>query len=295
MIDRFYLGTHRPAWLELLELPLFVSHRTVRTRTRLPRSRAGWALDSGGFSELRLHGRWATTPREYVAAIRRYRGEIGGLEWAAPQDWMCEPDVLRATGLTVTEHLARTVANYLELRGLAPELPIVPVLQGWPLGDYHRCADLYGRAGVDLSAAPIVGVGSICRRQATTEIEAIVGSLAADGLRLHGFGVKAAGLSRYGQHLVSADSMAWSRTARAEAARRGGPADGCARRSCANCAHYALAWQDRVLRRLTRLQLTLPLVWGWRTDVRPLLETVGIVDGRGRSGTPAAALQRPAA
>ena len=68
-----------------------------------------------------------------MAAVRRYRDEIGGLEWAAPMDWMCEPFMLAKTGLTVAEHQARTVANYLELRSLAPELPFVPVLQGWSL------------------------------------------------------------------------------------------------------------------------------------------------------------------
>jgi hypothetical protein len=50
---------------------------------RLPRAAAGWALDSGAaFSELSLFGEWRTTPRQYVAAVRRYDDEIGKLEWA---------------------------------------------------------------------------------------------------------------------------------------------------------------------------------------------------------------------
>jgi len=49
----------------------------------------------------------------------------------------------RRPGLTVAEHQARTVANYLELHSLAPELPFVPVLQGWSLDDCHRCVELY--------------------------------------------------------------------------------------------------------------------------------------------------------
>jgi hypothetical protein len=63
---------------------------------RAPR-RAG-ALDSGGFTELRLHGGWRTTAAEYVTVVRRYRDQIGCLEWAAPQDWMCEPFMLAKTG-----------------------------------------------------------------------------------------------------------------------------------------------------------------------------------------------------
>jgi hypothetical protein len=99
---RFYLGAHHPHWLERAPFPLFVSHRRLAARRGLPRAARGWALDSGGFTELRLHGGWLTTPADYVAAVRRYREEIGGLEWAAPQDWMCEPFMLAKTGLTVS-------------------------------------------------------------------------------------------------------------------------------------------------------------------------------------------------
>jgi hypothetical protein len=179
-----YLGAHHPHWLEREAFPLFVSHRRLAARRRLPRAATGWALDSGGFTELHLHRRWRTTPAEYVAAVRRYRDEIGSLEWAAPMDWMCEPFMLAKTGLAIAVHQVRTVANYLELRSLAPELPFVPVLQGWSLDDYRRCAVLYDEAGVDLAAEPLVGVGSVCRRQATGEIEVIVHSLASLGLRL---------------------------------------------------------------------------------------------------------------
>jgi hypothetical protein len=248
----FYLGTHEVAWLGRTEVPLFVSHRRLAARTRLPRAVGRWALDSGGFTEIAMHGRWETRPAVYAAAARRYADEIGGLAWAAPQDWMCEPFMLAMTGRNVHQHQERTVANYLELPELRPELPFVPVLQGWVLADYLRCVDLYAAAGVDLASGGLVGLGSVCRRQSTGEIEAIVEALAAYGLRLHGFGVKTAGLARYGQHLRSADSMAWSYDAR-----RREPLPGCPHRNCANCLTYALAWRRRLLRR--GVQLSLPV------------------------------------
>lgn len=254
MIETFYLGTHKPAWLARTRMPLFVSHRRLRERRTLPRAVCSWALDSGGFTELSLYGRWETTPAEYADAVALYAREVGNLEWAVPQDWMCEPMMLQTTGRTVAEHQERTVANYLELRAMAPRLPFVPVLQGWTLADYHRCVGLYDRAGVDLRAEPLVGLGSVCRRQATGEIGAIVSSLAALGLRLHGFGVKVAGLRRYAEHLVSADSMAWSLNAR-----RSAPLAGCTHRSCANCLLYASAWRTRLLCQLDRVQLSLRL------------------------------------
>ena len=54
---------------------------------------------------------------------------------------MCEPHLLKKTGLTVVEHQCRTVQNYLLLRELAPSIPFVPVLQGWKIGDYDRHVD----------------------------------------------------------------------------------------------------------------------------------------------------------
>lgn len=245
MLSTFWLGTHKPAWLERLDVPLFISHRRLREYTTLPRARAAWALDSGGFSELDESGRWTITPAAYVDAVRLYEWEIGNLQWAAPQDWMCEPKVRNRTGLTVRDHQERTVANFLELLSLAPTLPFVPVLQGWSLGDYHRCVEMYDRAGVDLLDEPLVGLGSVCRRQATSEIGTIVESLAALGLRLHGFGVKVGGLSRYASHLESADSMAWSRAARWEE-----PMPGCKHASCSNCPRYATRWYRQVCEQL---------------------------------------------
>lgn len=257
----FYLGTHRPTWLwSVTDVPLFISHRVLRDRvSRFPRATTRWALDSGGFTELNLYGGWQTTPEEYVTSVRRYVDELGGLEWASPQDWMCEPWVVAKTGLTVAEHQARTVENYLTLRELAPNLPFIPVLQGWELADYHDHAEAYAAAGVDLASQPIVGIGSVCRRQATGAIAGVFDSLAGLGLKMHGFGVKSAGLSIYADQLASADSLAWSYGARQDA--RAGIRH-CAKKTCANCLHYALAWRERVLRSIEGRQHTLPLYGG---------------------------------
>lgn len=51
-------------------------------------------------------------------------------------EWLCEPWMVAKTGLTVAEHQRRTVDNLVQLRGLAPDLPIVPVVQGWTVADY---------------------------------------------------------------------------------------------------------------------------------------------------------------
>ena len=115
----------------------------------------------------------------------------------------------------------------------------VPVLQGWTQSDYLRHVDAYARAGVDLTIEPTVGVGSVCRRQHTGQIAAIVASLA--GLQLHGFGVKTSGLAKYSAYLASADSMAWSATGRRE------PGCSPSHRNEANCSTFAHRWRERVL------------------------------------------------
>jgi hypothetical protein len=157
---------------------------------------------------------------------------------------------VRAPGtcLSVLEHQRRTVANFVELRRLWPQCsdrpcPFIPVLQGWELRDYARCVALYRGAGVRLRDYPVVGVGSVCRRQATEEIGEVVDSIAAR-FPIHAFGVKTLGLARYGDALSSADSLAWSYDAR-----RSAPISGHTHKSCANCLPYATRWRRQLLER----------------------------------------------
>lgn len=243
---RFYLGSHQPAWLARdLGVPLLVSHRRLAGRRTLPRATGPWVLDSGGFTELSMHGRWRFDEHTYVAAVRRYATEIGQLEWAAPMDHMTEQPVLARTGVTTRTHQHRTVANYLRLRDLAPELPFIPVVQGDTIISYLRCADWYERHGVDLAALPLVGVGSVCRRQHTTEVEHILKALSARGYRVHAFGAKVLGLARYADVIASSDSAAWSY--------RGRFVPGCtpSHRSESNCLRFALTWHQRLMASLT--------------------------------------------
>lgn len=248
---KFYLGTHQTGWLAAApaHVPLFLSRRRLALRTALPKTSRPWALDSGGFSELSLYGTWRTTPETYIADVERFDRECGPLEWAAPQDWMCEPPMVAKTGLSVAEHQRRTVKNFSRLTALwsgmtDSECPIMPVLQGWTKADYLTCWDQYEGAGINLGDYPLVGLGSVCRRQATAEIGDIITALKERDpeIPLHGFGVKLAGLAAYGQLLETSDSMAWSFNARHAV-----PLANCTHMNCANCLTYALGWRNKVL------------------------------------------------
>lgn len=251
---RFYLGTHQPGWLNgtVGHAPLFVSDTRLRSYKSLPVARAPWALDSGGFTELSLYGKWTQAPADYARRVARYADEIGCLEWAAPQDWMCEPHMLQQTGLTIEEHQARTVRSVVELREMLGSDLIVPVLQGWRLDDYLRHADQYAASGVDLWGSRVVGVGSVCRRQASREGVALVLGIidAMPGLPVHLFGFKTTGLCALAaagalSQIASSDSLAWSSYARSPRTRVRLP--GCSHINCANCHIWAMQWRDLLL------------------------------------------------
>lgn len=195
-----------------------------------------------------MFGRWTVSAASYAAEVARWADGVGNLLWASVQDWMCEPWIIQKTGLSVREHQERTVASYCELRRLAPWLPWVPVLQGWRFEDYCRHAEDYEAAGVDLEALPVVGLGSVCRRQATDMAEDMIRHFHARGLKLHGFGFKVDGLERVGRYLASADSLAWSFAARKRRLRM----EGCEHAACNNCLRWALLWRGEVLRSVER-------------------------------------------
>ena len=245
-----YLGSHEPSWLGKAGVPLFISHRRLmRLKRKLPVAIAPWALDSGGFSELSLYGGWKTTPSEYVDATIRYDQQIGKLDFAAPQDYMCESEMLQRTGMKIVDHQRLTVENYLLLHKLwsqrsRDECPYIPVLQGYDVRDYRRCIDMYGEAGVNLSEVPLVGVGSVCRRQHTEAIgEVIEAILDTDPqMDLHLFGVKVKGLKLYGHNASSVDSLGWSYNAR-----RNPKLPECQHASCNNCIKWALRWRRNIV------------------------------------------------
>lgn len=244
--DDFYLGTHMPGWLrdeQFVGVRLFVSRRRLAKVAKPDRAVTDWALDSGGFTELSMYGQWQTEPAQYVDEVRRWSCAIGRLKWAAIQDWMCEPFITAKTGLSILEHQRRTVRSLVQLRRLAPEQYWTPVLQGYAVPDYLEHVTMYRAEGIELADEMIVGLGSVCRRQATLEIAELVARVADLGIPLHGFGMKKEGLARSHRNLVSADSLAWSAVARREPIRLKGHRH----INCANCSTWALQWRRDVV------------------------------------------------
>jgi hypothetical protein len=254
---RFYLDLNKWSHVRDLTVPSCLSLNTMPKR-KLPRASAPVVIDGGGFTKVVLRGGWDTSPREHAEQMQRAIDALGRewVAWVAPQDMMVEPESLKATGLSLEEHQKRTVENYVELTTIAPQLPWLPVLQGWKLDDYLAHVEMYAAAGVDLFELERVGVGSVCRRQGMREGAEIIATLVRRGLRTHAFGFKQTGLRALREELseaewsqLSADLMAWSRTARLEGIclpghDRPGPGRRSGHRRCTSCREWALAWRE---------------------------------------------------
>lgn len=209
----FFVGLHQPADASHFERAFISVNRLRRRRSNV--GARSWIMDSGAFSTITKHGGYPCPVDEYAAHIRRF-AQHGNLLAAVAQDFMCEPAMRQRTGLTTADHQRLTIERYDALMACEPGAYIMPVLQGYAAGDYIDHVEAYGAR---LAPGAWVGVGSVCKRNATPM--SIVRVLMAinvtrPDLRLHGFGVKTTALQNplVRSMLYSADSMAWSYAAR---------------------------------------------------------------------------------
>jgi hypothetical protein len=258
-MEFYFLGVSTPSWAGEgsplpPDIPVCLTRRRLARAAELPRANRPVLLDSSGFGALDraapggTYTDWDIGPRQWARDVRAICESMGSVVAAATMDMMCEPFIVAKTGLTVAEHVRRTVHSSLELTWADPDLPWMHIIQGGTTDDYLRCIDMFDRAGIDLAAAPLVGVGSVCRRQRTADTVALFAALArrleGTGVRLHGFGVKTLGLARVAPALWSADSHAWSLHARKTVGRCPHPSGV---RWEANCPIAAEQWYRAVL------------------------------------------------
>jgi hypothetical protein len=225
---KFYVGLHQPSDARHFQRA-FLSVNRMRDR-KAPIGAVEWIMDSGAFTEISTWGFYRSSPADYAAEINRWARQSPGLVAAVSQDWMCEPFIIeRQTGLeanspeqlaveahVIEKHQRWTIERYQELRPLVERTYLMPVLQGFVANDYLRHLEMYGDL---LPEGAYVGVGSVCKRN--TNVMSIMRVLdaikfARPDLRLHGFGLKLTALAspEVCAELESADSMAWSYSAR---------------------------------------------------------------------------------
>lgn len=211
---RFFTGLHQPADCKHFDAA-FVSVNRLRHR-KGPFAVGDWIMDSGAFTIVNKHGGYPESVEVYAEQIKRWATN-GNLLAAVSQDFMCEPFVVKRTGLSVAEHQRLTIERYDALRRCdTGGIYIMPVLQGFDPRDYVEHLRQYGER---LAPGAWVGVGSVCKRNGSpADVLRVLYAIKAErpDLRLHGFGLKTTALaSRAVRELLhTADSMAWSFHAR---------------------------------------------------------------------------------
>jgi hypothetical protein len=218
----FYVGLHQPSDAHRFERAC-ISINRLRGRKK-PIRGCSVLIDSGAFTELHIHGRYRHGVEEYARELHRLHTEgVVQIAGAVAQDYMCEPFMLKRTGLTVADHQRMTISRYDALVGALRRLfngkcpfPVIPVLQGYQPHEYVAHLLAYGRR---LATGMWVGVGSVCKRNSAPEkIASVLRAITSirPDLRLHGFGVKVTALlnGSVRELLATADSMAWSFAAR---------------------------------------------------------------------------------
>ena len=211
---KFFVGLHQPGDAGKFSRAFISVHRLQRRRKAFA-GHCEWIMDSGAFSTIMKHGGYPGSVQEYAAHIRRFRNE-GKLLAAVSQDYMCEAHMIEKTGLSVAEHQRLTIERYDALLAEDTGVYIMPVLQGYKPAEYVAHIRAYGAR---LAHGAWVGVGSVCKRNGDpSAIEAVLSAILAErpDLRLHGFGIKLTALNSdfVMRSLFSADSMAWSFSAR---------------------------------------------------------------------------------
>jgi hypothetical protein len=209
----FYVGLHQPSDAKWFPHAC-ISVNRIRAR-KSPFVVGRWIMDSGAFSEISQHGHYRYCVADYANEVRRW-AECGELEAAVAQDWMCEPHIVRRTGLSVVEHQRLTIERYDALIDFALPVYVMPVLQGYDPADYARHVEAYGDR---LAPGAWVGVGSVCKRNGSpVDVAHVLNAVhrVRPDLRLHGFGLKKTAIldGTVRALLHSADSMAWSFHAR---------------------------------------------------------------------------------
>ena len=243
------MGMHMPFHVHKFDRVMMSVNVLEKRKSDFAPPAVGWILDSGAFTRI-LTGRGHMSIKEYAAQIRRW-SEVGCLEAAVSQDFMCEDFALKKTGLYVEDHQRLSTARYLALRDeIGDDAYVMPVIQGYLPLDYATHASELSR---HLPDGAWVGVGSVCRRNSRpAEVSLVLDAIrmVRPDLRLHAFGLKTTALRRIdiAFRLHSSDSMAWSYRGR----REGG---------LGNSPDFAMKWMAKIENMpLIEAQLTMGLV-----------------------------------
>ena len=167
-------------------------------------------IDSGGFSFFKKWGEYPFDLETYLSFIYNLKEQYP-LELCAVMDYPCEIEANRTKLKTNKDRIEATVRNAVECIDADPNLPWIPVIQGFSLEEYLHCVDLYEQVGIRLD---YIAVGSVCARKGNLHsIRRILTKIRdRTKARLHSFGLSLTYLkdSQIHNAVYSSDSAAWN-------------------------------------------------------------------------------------
>jgi len=175
-------------------------------------------VDSGGFPSSFIYNGYNKTDLEYLHFVKKTKATFFAL-----RDYPCEPQILQKHNTTAKNQILRTVEHHIKLLDLLDYYDLsakpIPVIQGWEIGDYLFCIDLFREHGLIGNGFDYIAIGSLCRRNATTQIRKIILTVRQelkDSVKLHCFGTKISVLKDLAvwRAVYSVDSAAWDFDAR---------------------------------------------------------------------------------
>lgn len=200
----------------------FDNKRGTFRKPNLPLHIDNFAIDCGGFVAARIWGNYRYTANQYIAWIYQF---LLPPEWAAIMDYCCEDEITSGKHGIVRERQQATTWKIEKFwRDYRHERWVwIPTVQGWNITDYIRHAteikplidrwkSFYGKRGQ--SHLFRVGIGTLCARPHTADIQAIVCAVAdiLPGIKFHLWGVKLQVLRSTTAlpRIESVDSAAWA-------------------------------------------------------------------------------------
>ncbi|WP_291333425.1 hypothetical protein [Desulfovibrio sp.] len=180
-------------------------------------------LDSAGFTAMKKYNGFPWTIDAYVELAARFPFA----RWAS-MDYCVEQEIA-ASREVVLDRISQTINANHSCANLARQYGILdtfmPVIQGRTPDDYLRCIERMPM----VFDFPVVGVGSMCRRQVhgadgiLRVIAALDQAFAGTEVQLHLFGLKSQGAAAVRAHprVFSVDSQAYGSAARWDAVKAG--------------------------------------------------------------------------
>jgi len=204
------LCSYIPAGTAVL-LPASSWARDQLSRPRIPTYITDTGADSGGFVASRIWGDYRYSLEQYTAWLSSWSPR-----WAATMDYCCEPELQVIT----RDRQEKTTANIRAAwsRYQWASWAWVPTIQGVLPEDYQRHASELKPLLEDMrdhyavNPAWRVGIGTLCRRDDVTIIQAIVNAVrdVLPGYPLHLWGIKLDALRSIRlDQVASTDSAVW--------------------------------------------------------------------------------------